>query len=184
MLPALFRHFAVYWVACRWLDPEAKRPPLELVARVSANQVLGAAVVWVLARGDTAGFAPWHVFAWAALQQVWFWLVHRALHSRALWRFHRLHHRVVIVRGYTAFYCSPEEHVALNAASVALGPALLPGPMWVVELWSALATAWAVAAHACNEPARNPHQTHHLRPDRRYGAGPIGALLDRLARTA
>ena len=104
-----------------------------------------AVVLWPALRlsGVHAGPLPhwtemiWQLALFVVLDDVAFYLVHRALHTRWLYRhIHAVHHRITAPSAAAGGYFHPLEYAAINLAALS-GPLLL-GPH-VATLW-----AWAV----------------------------------------
>lgn len=120
--------------------------------------------------------------------QVYYWLMHRAMHWRPLFFLHRWHHRSLVTSPMTGFSMSPLEAVGWTVGFLA--PAALLSLAGGAGAWGYLGflgVAWYgnIAGHANAEymPAltstrwgsrlfSNPisyHALHHARFDRHYG---------------
>lgn len=124
-------------------------------------------------------FASWIGF------QVYFWFLHRAMHTRSLFWIHHWHHESLITTPLTGFSMGPLEAVGWTVGF--LYPAMVLTATWEVGAWGwlaffVMAFMGNVAGHANAEflppratsRASNPimfHALHHSRFTGHYGFG-------------
>jgi plant 4alpha-monomethylsterol monooxygenase len=185
------------WLA--WRDPpslrryriQSRRPRAQTllvpsVARWLANNAaMGAAVCalwpWIRPGRVHLGALPplWvvaaQVLAFAALDDFLFYWMHRALHTRWLFkRVHGVHHRILTPWAVTGHYMHPAEYVATGLLMLA-GPALLGAHVVTVYAWIAV-RQWEAAEGHCGydlpwSPSRlfpgsdgaRHHDAHHAK---------------------
>jgi len=126
---------------------------------------------------------------------LYFYGLHRLLHTRFLWRVHALHHRSRAPTVWTALAFHPLEG-ALIIAFTPLVTWLVPLHLASLVAGGAFLSASLVLAHCGREPfpaswRRVPplawyvtpsvHARHHVEPDCNYGATLV--MFDRLCRT-
>lgn len=130
--------------------------------------------------------------------QVFYYAFHRALHARALYRFHRWHHESLVTTPMTGFSMSPVEAlgwcVGLVAPPIALSYVGLLGAWgWIAflafffygnvvghsnaEIWNPPSKILRALAAITNPPFLY-HSLHHARFDGHYGFA--NALMDRI----
>ena len=115
---------------------------------------------------------------------IYFYLSHRPLHSKLLWRFHKTHHKgkVCIAKSLDADIL---EHLIGNLGSFAIGIILLHYlgfifHIYILYLWVAISTINTCISHSNgNAPYDNGiHNIHHKFLKCNYGTGFY--ILDRL----
>ncbi len=140
---------------------------------------------------EIAGFfVPWYAF------QVFYYFLHRAMHTRALFFIHRWHHESLVTTPMTGFSMHPAE--AAGWIIGMLGPAIALSSLGLLGFWGYLvflAAMWSgnIAGHANAEMFPMPstrlttvlwsnpisyHSLHHARFDGHYGF--VAATMDRL----
>jgi len=118
------------------------------------------------------------VIVCAGLEDVLFYIVHRLMHTGALYRFHRHHHKWQNVHAGIAFDASSVEHILCNVLPVVLLGMFCGLGFRGMVSWFMLSTWGSVSAHGdvtCN------HAEHHRRPSYNYGTGVM--IVDRLLGT-
>jgi Delta7-sterol 5-desaturase len=134
-------------------------------------------------------FGPWYAF------QLFYYPLHRAMHSKALFWMHRWHHESLVTSPMSGFSMHPAEAIAWCVGM--LGPAMLLAHFDVLGGWGwlvFLTLFWTgnIAGHANAEifpfastrattlAWSNPisyHSLHHARFDGHYGF--VSAVMDR-----
>lgn len=141
---------------------------------------------------------PWYVIVLQILFFIYFedflfYLLHRALHTKFLYKhIHSIHHRVTVPWAIAGNYMHPVEFIAI-AAVVLLGPILLGAHVVTLWLWIIFRQWLAANEHSGYEFPWNPnrifpfydgasfHDYHHSKFKGNYGA--FSGLWDRMFRT-
>lgn len=99
-----------------------------------------------------------------------FGTIHKAFHTKLLWRFHQKHHEIGVydLHGYNALYSSVTEHIFVN-----LLPAYITS-IWFVDyekvLWFSFMLFNSSHSHYHDtNQSIGYHQLHHLYPNRNFG---------------
>jgi sterol desaturase/sphingolipid hydroxylase (fatty acid hydroxylase superfamily) len=125
----------------------------DLVPTVLFNQTLvygatAAGVYWLTggrgqqlllysnAAAPTALQYTCHCVAHYLLYETWFYWSHRALHHRALFPYHRMHHTTQASLGISGLYCSPLDMILTQALPVLLPPAILGTHVFVIWMYT------------------------------------------------
>jgi len=116
---------------------------------------------------------------------IYFYLTHRLLHSRLLWKYHKKHHneKVNVAKALDA---SPIEHTLSNMGSFIFVILLLQYfgftvNIYVIYLWGLIATINTCYGHSPIYDKDGVHLKHHKHLNCNYGSGFY--LLDRLCGT-
>lgn len=110
-------------------------------------------------------------------EELGFYAVHRAVHSRALYtRVHKLHHTFSAPVALASTYCTPTEHLLSNLAPIILG-ILAVDAHWslTIMFFLALETATLATHSDYNIPGLNDalqHDWHHYSFTENFG--PVG----------
>ncbi|HRG99888.1 MAG TPA: sterol desaturase family protein [Polyangiaceae bacterium] len=167
-----FVAFAAPLTLLAWRDPawarryriQSRRPRAQQLVGPSIgrwlvnNALLGVVitVAWPWLRPGRVGLgplpAPWVVvaelFAFAALDDFLYYWMHRALHTRWLFKkIHGVHHRIVTPWAITGHYMHPLEYVATGLLMLA-GPALFGAHVFTAWLWIVLRQWEAAEGHS------------------------------------
>lgn len=189
----IIEHILVYWLCsfCIMTRQKCSLTPTKHVLNVLFNQV----VVTSLALRYSGLCNNTHisksyileirdVFLSYVLQCVSFYILHRMLHWRKIYRYiHAVHHSYVYPVPWSAFYCHPLEHLFANLIPIALGPLILNMNVDLIRIWTFVATVNGVIAHSGGilrplEPGT--HDIHHSNFNVNYGTG---AWMDKLCGT-
>jgi sterol desaturase/sphingolipid hydroxylase (fatty acid hydroxylase superfamily) len=164
----------------RWQPAAATLPTRRVVPRVALN-LASCAALCLLPRPSTRVVteleAAWYLGVAAAGNEAVYACVHRLLHTRRMYRFHRLHHQQRAPRALGAVYCSLVEMWVANLASFFLPLSLTNAPLQVYLLWvlSGIQTTqihhsgkrWPWPWSLLHQPEF--HDTHHRCPCRNFG---------------
>lgn len=167
-----FALFAASLTVMAWLDPpslrrfriQSRKPRAQTLVLPSIgrwavnNAVLCAVIVglwpWIRPSRMSLGELPplWvmaaQLFFFAVLDDFLFYWMHRALHTRWLFKkVHGIHHRIITPWAITGHYMHPVEYVATGLLML-LGPALLGAHVATAYLWIAL-RQWEAAEGHC-----------------------------------
>jgi len=117
------------------------------------------------------------------LGDIWFYIIHRLLHSKLFWNYHKFHHKFP-VHVATALDAHPLEHFTGNLLSIGLGPLCLllytPMNIYILNLWVFLTTLNSCKTH-CPYFHNSLHLNHHHFLKCNYGFGFY--IIDRLMNT-
>ncbi len=121
-----FRHYRVWAVDLR---PGQLR--WEILANLRFDAVVGCFIAALLASGavrvspDPSAWLSWATFGacWVTFE-IYYWCLHRALHTRPLYRFHRWHHESRVTTAFTGVSTSSVEALGW-AVGFGLAPILL-----------------------------------------------------------
>lgn len=147
-------------------------------------------------------FAPFELTWWNALPlfglcmvlfDAWFYTAHRLLHTKPLYRFHRLHHQTVAPTPWSTFSDRAFDTV-LHQGFYAVVPLILPFPAWILIANRVLDHVNGTFGHCGFEYAASPtarwpwpllcvtyHDQHHSAF--RYNFANYFSWLDRLCGT-
>lgn len=95
-----------------------------------------------------------------------FYIIHRLLHTRKLYTFHKLHHSWKQPIPWGALYSSIPENILLNFFPVISGPIVVGLNMYYTFLWVGLATLTSLIAHS---RFGGSHDIHHQQFNVNYG---------------
>ena len=177
-------HFVCYWgnvLVTSCIYKNQFRGFAACAQRVLVNQLfwtpLAFAPLLYLCPVSTHPF--WHVVyqlpLCICLTDVIFYHLHRLMHHRTFYAYHKDHHLWNIPIGASALYSGAFEHVVVNALPPILAGILAQCNPTVLQLWIGIASANTVLAHA---KSPGDHISHHERHQCNYGVGLY--LCDRL----
>lgn len=112
----------------------------------------------------------------AIIMDGWFYLVHRLLHHKLFYRWHKQHHQFYVPYPLVAVYSSPLEALLCDATAMGLGPSLLKMSGLELEIWMVLAAIHSLVIHSSLVHARS-HNVHHGTNTHNFG---LLSLFDRL----
>lgn len=180
-------------------DPEENRRAMGLAAWACVgNSLLMTPFHWATANGYSAvttdlaahpwWYAPISVLIVLALTETGVYWAHRALHSRALFRWiHVQHHRFVRPTPWASFAMHPLDAFA-QALPLLACSLFVPMQLWVHLAMLAFVSCWSVAIHDRVTFVRHPwlnttanHTLHHRY--NRYNYGQYTTFWDRLMGT-
>lgn len=169
---ASFVAFATPMTLLAWRDPAWARPYRLQTRRPRAQGLVGPSIgrwvvnnlamgfvvvlLWPVLRPNRMVSGPlpslWVVaaqlFAFAALDDFLYYWVHRALHTRWLFKnIHGVHHRIVTPWAVTGHYMHPVEYVTTGLLMLA-GPALFGAHVLTAWLWIVLRQWEAAEGHS------------------------------------
>jgi sterol desaturase/sphingolipid hydroxylase (fatty acid hydroxylase superfamily) len=112
------------------------------------------------------------------IAELFFYIIHRLLHTRFLYRhIHSVHHRWIHPIPLAASYCHPIEHLFLNLFPIALGPVFFQMDPLTLMVWLTICVVNTLIAHL---PINLSHHKHHTQRNIRYG---IVGILDSFFKT-
>lgn len=112
--------------------------------------------------------------------EVWFYSLHRLLHTKLFYKFHKKHHEVANTVGLLALYAHPFDAIVVNMGSIyalhaVVGFSALQ--LFIVGSWATVNTV--LQAHSC-VASNAPHQLHHLKFNVNYG---LDLFMDKFFKT-
>jgi sterol desaturase/sphingolipid hydroxylase (fatty acid hydroxylase superfamily) len=189
----MVEHILVYWLCSFFIMKSQKcnLKPTKHILNVLFNQVIVTSLaLHYSGLCKNSNFSQPYilgirdVFLSYVLQCVSFYILHRMLHCRKIYRYiHALHHSYVDPVPWSAFYCHPLEHLFANLLPISLGPLILGMNIHTIRLWTFLATVNTVIAHSGSimRPfTPGTHDLHHSNFNVNYGTG---AWMDKLCGT-
>ena len=111
-----------------------------------------------------------------ALLEFWFYIAHRLLHTKLLYRWHKQHHEFKTPYPLVAVYCSPVEAILCDVSSFALGPSFLKMTEYEIMVWMFLSSIHVLLLHSKLSHGRQ-HGMHHEKFVGNYG---VFTLCDRI----
>ncbi len=116
----------------------------------------------------------------ALIEEVLFFYIHKALHHPLLWKYHRLHHKLVTPVAMATFYASTVENIIANILPVLLSPLFIRLPIDLLWYWTIISTFAAVSSH-CGfkmfESLAKFHAIHHLQKCKNFG---VLGIMDKI----
>jgi sterol desaturase/sphingolipid hydroxylase (fatty acid hydroxylase superfamily) len=110
-----------------------------------------------------------------------FYVFHRLFHTRILYRFHYIHHRVKKPVGLSAFYAHPIDFIFSNIVPIYIVPIIFNYDYLMIHIYTALIlykTIYVSHGGICN--ISTLHDYHHEKFSINYG---IGVFMDKLVGT-
>ena len=110
------------------------------------------------------------------LVEIYFYLSHRLMHHRLLYKYHSIHHRVIYPRAYACVYCHWIEMIVVNISTVMFGVVVTKMNMGEICLWMFIAcfnTMWGHSGGDFNLSilSHKYHYRHHTLIGGNYGTG-------------
>jgi sterol desaturase/sphingolipid hydroxylase (fatty acid hydroxylase superfamily) len=183
-------HFIPYWVMVYLYDSGETRDFKKAVYNSLSNQVtITLPTIYIVLKhypmvnnGIIGSIAciPFMVIT----GDIYFYTLHRLMHTRYLWPYHKLHHSdsVSVSKSLDG---SVLEHLLCNLGSFIIGFYILLQlnviiNMYVVCIWISFATINTCGSHSsgCAPYDSGVHRLHHLKLTRNYGTGFY--IMDRL----
>lgn len=176
----LFLYYAGLWKKCKISSSQIPVTWSNILYTVLRNQLISIPIIYASVQ---SGFfnnphnwyqVPRFLIAFM-YTEILFYYIHRLLHTKMFYRFHRDHHKWSHPSAVAALYSHPVEHVLTN-----LLPAVIPGYLAgmseiTVRIWHILALTNAVIiAHGGYTLSCNTHDYHHQYI--KYNYGVIGIL--------
>ena len=122
---------------------------------------------------------PLYLYLYYIIHCIWFYFIHRLMHTRLLWNtVHKIHHQIIDTNPYTALYCHFIEHLVLNLMSVFIGPIIFPSTQIALKIWFHMTTLSTINAHnSISRIKKQTHDIHHMFYKYNFGTG---VVLDKL----
>lgn len=112
----------------------------------------------------------------AIIMDAWFYMMHRLMHTKYMYSWHKKHHEFYIPYPLMAVYSSPVEALFCDVTAIGLGPALLNMKGLELEIWMILAALHSLMLHSSTIDGRD-HNIHHGKNLCNFG---LLSIFDRL----
>lgn len=89
-----------------------------------------------------------HIIAFMVCEDTLFYWGHRMLHSKQLYRIHKIHHKYSMPIGVASEFAHPVEFVVSNLLPFMVGPLLMRTHMFTLLLWTFIRVAETVEGHS------------------------------------
>lgn len=100
--------------------------------------------------------------------------IHYALHTKFLYlSIHRIHHRWMSTKSWTALDTHPLEHIALDMFPALITPTVFSWGIHLYRAWFAFLIINSLLAHRTHIMDHGNHQNHHLHQEYNFGKGPL-----------
>jgi len=108
-----------------------------------------------------------------AIADIYFYLSHRLMHTKHLYTYHSVHHRVLYPRAYTCVYCHWIEMVLCNIPTIIIGPVLTDMDIYSLNVWMFIVCFNTMYGHSGGEFSflwkNSHHYLHHTNINGNYG---------------
>ena len=162
--------WTTYWVTAGLLPYDDRsllvKPSQSVPLVVARNMLLSlpyGLILWYLCP-DLSGYFPTsyiiRFFISVLIMDGWFYLIHRLLHTRYLYSWHKQHHQFNVPYPLVAVYCSSIEALLCDVTSMGLGPILLRMAGLEIVTWMVLAALHSLLLHSSWSHGRD-HGVHH-----------------------
>ena len=187
-------HFVVYWVMSiifiilDYINNRHTKETLDIATEVLENQLLLDLPLVVIAdmyypltnQLDLIHFV-WQIPCLFIIHDILFYYLHRMMHTRTLYKYHKTHHALKNISGVSAFRSSKTEHILVNILPAYLTPIFLRFHGILLLLWITAATINVVCVHSGYGLFDKKHEAHHKYLNVNYGLGIY--MCDRLFNT-
>lgn len=112
---------------------------------------------------STPKFDSTELFQWLFMffwEDIIFYHVHRILHYKPFYTFHKLHHSWITPVPWEALYSSIPENIFANFFPVLTAPIIVKLNIYYLFVWVAISTFTSLIAHSNFNTAHNLHHKH------------------------
>lgn len=120
----------------------------------------------------------WQVPCLLILHEIFFYHLHRLMHTKYLYKYHKQHHQIRKLVGVGALYSGKVDHFLVNMLPVYLPPFLLNMNYLLILIWIIIATINTICIHSSYDYFDKRHEHHHVYLNVNYGIGFY--VIDRL----
>ena len=110
-----------------------------------------------------------HIFLNIAFGEIWFYTLHRLMHTKYLYKYHKMHHEVKETIGIRALYAHPFDAIIVNMGSIYVLHLLLQFSAFQVYLVGTCATINTIINSHSSKRQNLFHQIHHLKFNVNFG---------------
>ena len=115
--------------------------------------------------------AIWQLPCLFIIHDILFYCLHRMIHTRTLYKYHKTHHKLKNISGVSAFRSGKIEHIFLNILPAYLTPIFLRFNTILLLFWITMATINVVCVHSGYGLFDKKHEAHHKYLNVNYGVG-------------
>lgn len=110
-----------------------------------------------------------HIFLNVVFGEIWFYTLHRLMHTKYLYKYHKTHHEVKETIGILALYAHPFDAIIVNMGSIYVLHLLLQFSAFQVYLVGTCATVNTIINSHSSKRQNLFHQIHHLKFNVNFG---------------
>ncbi len=125
-------------------------------------------------------FEVFHIFLNIVFGEIWFYTLHRIMHSKRFYKYHKMHHEMKETLGLFALYAHPFDAIVVNMGSIYVLHLLLQFSAFQVYLVGTYATINTVINSHSSIAHKQSHQIHHLKFNVNYG---LDLFMDKIFHT-
>ena len=162
--------WVTYWTVQNILPYDIRSkliiPSQNVAVVVFRNMMLSlpfSLVLWNYAPDISSYICPNYVYRFALsciIMDVWFYCVHRLMHSRQMYWLHKQHHQFHIPYPLMAVYCSAFEALFCDVLAIGMGPTLLRMNMVEMIVWMFVMAVHSLILHSDLIHGKT-HNRHH-----------------------
>ena len=172
-----FSYFIPYNEKSQQIIPS--EPVIKVVARNMMLSLPYSIMLWDLSP-DIGSYLP-HSYLIRFIMSVilmdgWFYMIHRLLHTKWFYKWHKQHHQFHIPYPLVAVYCSPIEALLCDVTAMGLGPCFLKMEGIEMCIWMILAALHSLFIHSSLNHGAD-HNIHHGKNLSNYG---LLSIFDRM----
>lgn len=105
-----------------------------------------------------------------------FYLVHKLLHCRQFYKYHKQHHEFYVTKPAITLYCGMVEHILCNTMTTILLPAMMRMSVYEFQIWMIFMCIHTCLLHS-NYDYGKTHIIHHKKLVNNYGIFCIADIL-------
>lgn len=121
-----------------------------------------------------------HLFLNILFGEIWFYSLHRMLHLKLFYKFHKKHHEITNTVGLLALYAHPFDAIVVNLGSIYALHIIFGFSALQIFIVGSYATITTVLQSHSSTASNASHQLHHLRFNVNYG---LNLFMDKLFKT-
>lgn len=125
-------------------------------------------------------YEAFHIFLNIVFGEIWFYTLHRIMHSKHFYKYHKTHHEMKETLGLFALYAHPFDAIVVNLGSIYVLHLLLQFSAFQVYLVGTYATINTVINSHSSIANKQSHQIHHLKFNVNYG---LDLFMDKIFHT-